>query len=357
MTTRVRDESIRVRTQRTDTGPDEGTGHISRAAALLSTLDREHAEALMAALPPETAEIIRSQLLSTKQVPDEEYAKIAADLRHPVSDKPHFSLSELQRQTIDQLARIRVRAEEFAADTKSEIERLRREAETALAAESARLCDKEAELDRKRNALDGQLTQLKEQQRLLDEANYEETRQKGYTEGKRQGFTQGYQEGVEQAQQEHKKQVEEEVDRRLNDQVSRSLPAVECLVEELTAARASLLGHWEENILQIAAALAYQTVLRELPKLPDLPLTLLREALELAVGNTTLKVRMNPGDLKELQGRVEQLLHATRGLTGAELVADAKVSPGGCLVETSHGTIDERLESRLERIITELARN
>ena len=49
------------------------------------------------------------------------------------------------------------------------------------------------------------------------------------------------------------------------------------------------------------------------------------------------------------------LLEETGNLAKAEIVADPKITSGGCVVESSLGVVDERLEARLERIISELS--
>ena len=38
----------------------------------------------------------------------------------------------------------------------------------------------------------------------------------------------------------------------------------------------------------------------------------------------------------------------------AELAADENISPGGCRVETEHGSIDQQIEAQLARILEEL---
>ena len=107
--------------------------------------------------------------------------------------------------------------------------------------------------------------------------------------------------------------------------------------------------------MQIAAAIAYQTIMRDPAIKREVPLDLLREALELAMNCAALKVRMNPRDVEALEGPIRAILEETGNLATAEVVPDSKISPGGCVVESSLGVIDERLESRLERIVAELS--
>ncbi len=63
---------------------------------------------------------------------------------------------------------------------------------------------------------------------------------------------------------------------------------------------------------------------------------------------------MSPLDIERIGANVERL-NATVGRLGeAQIVADANVPPGGCLIETQHGHIDGRLDTMLQRIASEL---
>jgi flagellar assembly protein FliH len=115
------------------------------------------------------------------------------------------------------------------------------------------------------------------------------------------------------------------------------------------------MKHWEENALQIAGAIAYKMIERDPALKREVPLDLLREALELAMNCAALKIRMNPRDVAALEGPIRAILEETGNLATAEVVPDPKITPGGCVVESSLGVIDERLESRLERIVAELS--
>jgi flagellar assembly protein FliH len=93
----------------------------------------------------------------------------------------------------------------------------------------------------------------------------------------------------------------------------------------------------------------------ELAHHPDVPVTLVREALELAAGASRVRVALNPADYRSLGFRVETLVTELGGLGSVEVTADESVSLGGCHVETSHGAIDQRFETQLARIEEELS--
>jgi flagellar assembly protein FliH len=101
-------------------------------------------------------------------------------------------------------------------------------------------------------------------------------------------------------------------------------------------------------------AIAERVVRREVAHAPEIALDLIRESLELAAGAGRIVLRLSPRDFETL-GEQARSIAATMGrMLPTEVVADPAVSPGGCLLVTDLGEIDQRLESQLARIEEEL---
>jgi flagellar assembly protein FliH len=157
---------------------------------------------------------------------------------------------------------------------------------------------------------------------------------------------------AEQSVQQRVEQVAEE----LTDQrVQSLLPALEQAAAGLRQAGEDWLAHWEAHALELASAIAARVIRRELSHAPEIPRELLREALELAAGSTHLRVRLNPVDQDVLGDSAKQLAAQLVPRASIEWLADPAISPGGCVVETEYGRIDQRIESQLKRIEEELA--
>ena len=90
------------------------------------------------------------------------------------------------------------------------------------------------------------------------------------------------------------------------------------------------------------------------PKRPEITLAVVRETLELAAGGGTVRLHLHPDDHKTLGDRVDRLSRALGNLGQMQIEADPHVSPGGCVVRTEFGEIDQRIETQLERIREEL---
>lgn len=271
-------------------------------------------------------------------------------------DTDSVNYSRLKEKTTNYLELVRRHALRLSQDARRGMEQLKRRMEEELA-------DKQEQLERFESQLRAREKELSLKIATFDEKSkrlFTQAQARGHKDGFDQGFikgeARGFEEGQERATRESEKKIKREVQRRLEEHGEGLIPALDSAVRQMCGMRSELLKQWEQNILQIAAALAYQTIGRELPQMKDVPLNLLRETLELSISSVALKIRMNPDDIECLRESIEQLLQETGTIARAEIVPDNKINPGGCLVETGQGIVDQRLETRLERIIDELGR-
>ncbi|HEX4130147.1 MAG TPA: FliH/SctL family protein [Pirellulales bacterium] len=119
-------------------------------------------------------------------------------------------------------------------------------------------------------------------------------------------------------------------------------------------ARSACITRWEQQAVHVACAIAERIVRRELRQSPDIPLGLVREALELAAASDHLRLVLHPTDCKALGNEIDHLVAEFARHGAIEIATDAKVGRGGCLVETRYGMIDQRIASQLARIEEEL---
>ncbi len=144
------------------------------------------------------------------------------------------------------------------------------------------------------------------------------------------------------------------VEETVRQQLATALPALRQVIEDVQHAKQAWLTHWESSAVHVAAAIARRLIRRELTNQPEITLTLVREALELAAGSSRLRIHLNVDDCKAMGQHVEMLIDELSPMTNAEVVPDAGITPGGCRVETQFGIIDQQFESQLKRIEEEL---
>ncbi len=151
------------------------------------------------------------------------------------------------------------------------------------------------------------------------------------------------------------KAVEQVLDEKVGQRMATLLPALTKMIEELHQTKQNWLNQWERQAIHTAAAIAGRIVRQQLPQMPDVPLNLVREALELAAGSQHIRIYLHPSDLETIRGQVELLAKTFARSATAEIISDPEITVGGCRLETRHGIIDQQFEVQLARIEEELA--
>jgi flagellar biosynthesis/type III secretory pathway protein FliH len=108
--------------------------------------------------------------------------------------------------------------------------------------------------------------------------------------------------------------------------------------------------------LELTLALAEVVIRHEVNCGPDTVRETLQAALEMVGENRSLKVRLHPEDLENIEQFLPQLEQRLGATTQVELEGDPAISRGGCLVESDSGMIDARLEAQLEALRQQLRR-
>lgn len=148
--------------------------------------------------------------------------------------------------------------------------------------------------------------------------------------------------------------VEKVLEEKVAKKMETLLPALQQVVRDFTDAKQTWMAHWEKVAVRLACSIAGKLVRQELKRQPEITTALVREALEMASGASQLRICLNPADVETLGGQIERLRSEFRRVGTAEIVGDARVTPGGCRLETQHGVIDQQFEAQLARIEVEL---
>ncbi|MCL2349575.1 MAG: FliH/SctL family protein [Planctomycetaceae bacterium] len=265
-----------------------------------------------------------------------------------------FNFEDIQEKADEYLNTVRGEAARIAENARKEIISLRDRINQELVDKRAELAKKEKELHARQEKLNVEAEQVKSLRQEIEAAKYEEARESGRKTGYEQGHAEGYDAGKEQALADYDVRLKAEADRITGESLATLMPALKAAVEHLSNAENKFVASWEQGALRVASAIAHQAISRELPNMIDVPLRLLREALELAVGSMRLKIRMNPDDVEALQSQIDTLVREITPAAETEIISDIRVASGGCYLETTQGIIDQRIESRLERIVSEL---
>ena len=143
-------------------------------------------------------------------------------------------------------------------------------------------------------------------------------------------------------------------------EAARLRQALAAATEALEAVRESeerWVGAIEENIAALAVTVARHIVDRELGTEADVTRSMVRRALDTFPIDQPVRIRVNPQDLAVIGAFPEAGSAAMSGAIAREAhwMADARVLPGGCVVEGRERIVDGRVDTALERVYRRLA--
>lgn len=185
------------------------------------------------------------------------------------------------------------------------------------------------------------------EQRLTEaEAKAQEMAQQAYQEaqsqGQQAGHEQGYQEGYEQGRQ----AALDELQQTKQATLAKAQQLLQTTEQEI----AEMYLDAERQIVDIALAVAGKVLARELADNPTTILPIVKEALARVSDQEQITIRVNPEDY-------EMVLMAKRDLqvmvgkdNAIQITGDYTVALGSCVVETALGTVDARLDTKLEAV-------
>lgn len=168
------------------------------------------------------------------------------------------------------------------------------------------------------------------------------------------GQAEGYRNGLRQAEDEIREKAQQLAEQLVEQRLQTVLPAVSELLDGLSRARQQCQADWEQELVAMSMAIAQRIIARTIESQPDCVIDVVRDALSLAVGRTSIELRLAPTDYDALGDRVRQAVEQAAHGVDCTLIADSSVSPGGCVAVTDSGQIDARIDTMLDRIAAEL---
>lgn len=182
------------------------------------------------------------------------------------------------------------------------------------------------------------------------DVGFEQGLEEGRSAGMREGL-QGAQQRVDEAMRAARKEFEQLAGQRLQEfkaEATARLAQLERVVAGFEVASTRRVEELEAD----AIALAYGAVCKLLGEQAGDAATIaaiVRQGMAQLRGSSLLTVRMNDSDLRALLGD-EQGRRLQASAPQVKWIADAAVTAGGCLIDTTAGSLDARLETQLSAL-------
>ena len=155
---------------------------------------------------------------------------------------------------------------------------------------------------------------------------------------KKQGHATGLQQGLDEAK------------RQMAEQLKQTADICNAMVAAAEQESSRVLLEAEPKIIELVLAISRKIICDEVEERPAVVLGLVRGALERVRDQNQIIIHVSPEDYEFiLQSRqlLQTVVGAERSLT---LTADAVLGKGGCLIETSFGTVEAGIDTQLESI-------
>lgn len=203
-----------------------------------------------------------------------------------------------------------------------------------LEQEKQALLEKETILEQEKQTLLSDFSVTKE--KLKKEA-YEE----GYKEGNEKGYDEGLLKGEKDGRKDHdiaKGNYEE----ALYDLINK--------LKELDEYKKEILENTEPYLLNLLDVIVKKLLSKSIEIDKNIMIEVVKEALLPVTSGYDLAIKVNPENVQYLEENKSKLLSTFMSVKDCEIVADADVSQGGCLIEANFGVIDSRIESKMQSI-------
>jgi type III secretion system HrpE/YscL family protein len=121
------------------------------------------------------------------------------------------------------------------------------------------------------------------------------------------------------------------------------------LVTRFAGEREAWIAAREPEMLDLALACAAKIIGREVAS-SDAAVSIVSQALFAARRARAARIRIAPSDAEHVRVNEASLSRQLTAGASLEIVEDADVTPGGCIIETPSGRIDGRIETQLAAI-------
>jgi flagellar assembly protein FliH len=121
-------------------------------------------------------------------------------------------------------------------------------------------------------------------------------------------------------------------------------------IQAVAEDRATMLDAVEPQVLKLCLEIVEKVIRHEAKTDPRIVMRVLRSCLRCIKDSDHVCVRVSPEEVEAVRARRDELSGLAEGAGEIRIVDDRRVAPGGCVVESSAGDFDAKIESQLSKI-------
>jgi flagellar assembly protein FliH len=287
--------------------------------------------------PPE----IRPRLQPEERLEKEEKVEEVEELKDQ-AEAPEAAVAPPQQSAEEERLKLLDEAKKLRDDAEAETKRIKEEAEDAAfklmqkSNADSRKMKEDAQEESKKIAEEAEkkAKELENASRQKAIALLQETRKKAAEEGREEGFAQG------------------------KDEVERLIGRLQVIMGAAIDQKKNIIENTEKQLIDLVLLIARKVVkvISETEK--KVVVENVKEALKKVGKEPEIAIRVNTSDLGLTTKHKKTFIAMVEELKNIRIEEDSRVDPGGCIIETSFGDVDARIQTQLqvlEEKIRELA--
>jgi flagellar assembly protein FliH len=174
------------------------------------------------------------------------------------------------------------------------------------------------------------IDEVKEQTEQIKQQAYDE----GYQKGREEGVTQGKQSGLDEMQ----SLIDEAVEK-----TQRMLTTGEKEAKNMIVMA-------ERQIVEIALAVASRILTYQITENPMVVLPIVKNALEKVCDQEQIVLRVSVDDFETVLQAKQEFQNMVGGEQALTFLADRTIERGNCVIDTSYGMVDARIDTQFDSI-------
>lgn len=151
---------------------------------------------------------------------------------------------------------------------------------------------------------------------------------------KKVSFNQGYEDGAQHAQQEFCSKID----------------LAKEVIEQAYEEKKEIIREAEPFVIDLSIQIAEKIIKKELETEPNLLIEMIKQNLLYSNERSMITICVSPDDFDFVQNQRNQLLESIEGQVEVKIVPEHSIEKGGCVVRTSYGSIDARIDVQLKEI-------
>jgi len=166
----------------------------------------------------------------------------------------------------------------------------------------------------------------------------EEMRQQLFAEAQQEGFAAGYQDGLEKGRNEGLSTYEEKIEKAGK------------IIKRAEIERKERILDSEPYLIDLAIEIAQKIIHREVSQDRSLIVEMVKETLKLSSELKEIAICVHPEDFELVKSRTEELRALVSSQANLIVLPDYSIEWGGCIIRTSLGNLDARIDIQLEEV-------